>query len=260
MTNRGLQYDRRWMVADENGKFMTQRRFPRMSLIAVSIKDELRVSAPGMSELVVPLVSEGDRTEVEVWGDRTTAIPVGAKSQAWFSQFLGIDCQLVYMPDDAQRPTEHGKFSPDNLVSFADAFPYLLISEASLSGLNEQLQARGADPVKMDRFRPNLVVSGVSEPHEEDAWQQIKIGEATFDLPKLCARCSIPNVNQQTGDRSKEPTQTLSRYRYWDRGIWFGKNAMQAQASSQQSAPVLRVGDTVEILSKQTEPRARRKG
>lgn len=248
MTARGLQYDRRWMVIDAHGKFMTQRRFPRMALIAVALGgDGLRVSAPGMGELVVPLVSTGGAfVTVEVWGDRCQAIPVGADSKAWFSQFLETDCELVYMPDSAQRPTEHGKFGPDNLVSFADAFPYLLISEASLAGLNEKLTANGAEPVTMNRFRPNLVVAGASEPHAEDKWRQIRVGSAVFDLLKLCARCSVPNVNQQTGDRGKEPTKTLSTYRFWDKGIWFGHNCVQAD---DREDLMLHVGDEIEILS-----------
>ncbi|MEM6448849.1 MAG: MOSC N-terminal beta barrel domain-containing protein [Cyanobacteria bacterium P01_D01_bin.105] len=254
MTARGLQHDRRWMVVDARGKFMTQRRFPQMALISVALEDglkgELVVNAPGMETLVVPLmgkgdVSEGNGMEVEVWGDRCKAISVSAESKAWFSQFLETDCQLVYMPDDAQRPTEHGKLGPDNLVSFADAFPYLLISEASLNGLNQKLSGHDASPVSMDRFRPNLVISGASKPHAEDAWQQISISEAVFDLPKLCARCSIPNVEQQTGDRGKEPTKTLSTYRFWDKGIWFGKNGLQT--GGPQNA-VLRVGDEIRVL------------
>jgi len=248
LSARGLQYDRRWMVVDAQGQFLTQRKFPRMSLISVSIGDALRVSAPGMAELVVPLMSEGAGIEVEVWGDRTQAILVSAESAAWFSTFLGKECQFVYMPESAQRPAEHGQFGVDSLVSFADAFPYLLISEASLNGLNGKIKAKGSQPVPMNRFRPNLVVAGADAPHEEDRWQQIQIGEATFDLPKLCARCSIPNVNQKTGDRQKEPTKTLSTYRFWDRGIWFGQNAIQTGGGQDVR---LSVGDEVKILSRQ---------
>ncbi|MFK8182012.1 MAG: MOSC domain-containing protein [Phormidesmis sp.] len=246
MTSRGLQYDRRWMVVNAQGTFMTQRRFPRMALISVVIGDGLIISAPGMDELVVPLVSDGETwVEVEVWGDLCQAIPVSDESKAWFSHFLDADCQLVYMPDSAQRPTEHGKFGPDNQVSFADAFPYLLISEASLMGLNKKLRASGAEPVSMSRFRPNFVVAGVETPHSEDKWQQMSVGGAVFDLPKLCARCSIPNVNPQTGDRGKEPTKTLSTYRFWDKGIWFGQNCIQTGGVENR---VLHVGDEINIL------------
>ncbi len=268
LTVRGLHYDRRWMVVDAKGKFITQRRFPRMALIGVSIDESagcLRLSAPGMADLWVRvdfslgLDSGGrneplDRMSVEVWGDRFTAIAVGPESQQWFTQFIGIDAQLVYMPDNCNRPTAHGQLGDDKLVSFADGYPYLLISEASLAGLNEKLTAQGKVPVTMQRFRPNFVIKGVEVPHAEDSWQQVQIGEGVFDLPKLCDRCSIPNVDPMTGDfhrdrlgqRTSEPTATLSNYRFWDQGIWFGQNCIQHAAASSST---LRVGAAAKVLA-----------
>ncbi|MBE9079914.1 MOSC domain-containing protein [Romeria aff. gracilis LEGE 07310] len=241
---RGFQLDRRWMLVDEAGKFITQRRFPRMALIEVAVAaDGLRVTAPGMPELMVAFDDDSDalerRTEVEVWGDLTLALSAGAQSQQWFSQFLDFSCQLVYMPDEARRPTEHGEFGPDKLVSFADAYPFLLISEASLSDLNQKL----ADPVPMNRFRPNLVIRGC-EALAEDTWKQIRIGDIVFDVAKPCSRCSIPTVDQSTGERGKEPMQTLSTYRRWDSAIWFGQNLIQ------HGSGTLAVGDPVEVLSR----------
>ncbi|MGB3295212.1 MAG: MOSC N-terminal beta barrel domain-containing protein [Phormidesmis sp.] len=253
MTARGLQYDRRWMVVDAQGKFMTQRRFPRMALIGVEMGEQLKITAPGMSDLSVPLTAvSGERVNVEVWGDGCEAIALCPKSKQWFTQFIGVDCQLVYMPDSSHRPTDHGRFGDDSLVSFADAYPYLLISEASLAGLNHKLAENQKLPVPVSRFRPNLVIKGDIEPHAEDSWQQIQVGSAVFDLPKLCARCSIPNVDTQTGDypkdrhghRTSEPSQTLATYRAWDRGIWFGQNCVQYGTSSS----TLRIGDPVNVL------------
>lgn len=262
LTARGLQYDRRWMVVDAKGRFITQRRFPRMALIGVSIDEGascLRLSAPGMPDLSVWVdFSVGldlgvrnqpfDRVNVEVWGDRTTAIAVGPESQQWFTEFIGIDCQLVYMPDNCNRPTAHGQLGSNSLVSFADGYPYLLISEASLTGLNQKLIAQEKEPVTMQRFRPNFVIAGAKTPHDEDSWQQVQIGEAMFDLPKLCDRCSIPNVDLKTGDRTKEPTKTLSTYRSWDKGIWFGQNCIQHSDAPSIEAIALRVGDPVAIV------------
>ena len=254
MTSRGLKYDRRWMVVDGQGKFMSQRRFPKMALISVAIAHHLKINAPGMAELSVPLVSESDEfVKVEVWGDVCEAIAL-PQTKLWFSQFLDADCQLVYMPDSAKRLTAHGKLGDDNLVSFADGYPYLLISEASLAELNRKLAEKGEPAVTMKRFRPNLVVSGVETAHEEDQWRQIRVGEAVFDLPKLCDRCSIPNVNPKTGEystdrhgqRGKEPTKTLATYRAWDRGIWFGQNCVAQDGV----AKALRTGDIVEILER----------
>ena len=247
MTSRGLRYDRRWMVVDQQGKFMSQRRFPKMALISVAIEERLKIRAPEMGELSVPLVSEADGfVEVEVWGDACKAIAL-PEARSWFSRFLDTDCQLVYMPDSATRPTEHGKLGADNLVSFADAYPYLLISEASLNELNRRLAEKGEEAVTMKRFRPNLVVSGVKSAHDEDQWHRVQIGETVFDLPKLCARCSIPNVNPETGAPGKEPTKTLSTYRAWDRGIWFGQNGVVGLTRDGQT---LRVGDAVEVLER----------
>ena len=255
LTPRGFKYDRRWMVVDSQGKFMTQRKYPRMVLIEVALEESLRVNAPEMPELSVPLVPEiEERLQVEVWGDRCEAIACGPEAQQWFTQFIGVDCQLVYMPDSSQRPTAHGKLGEDKLVSFADAYPYLLISEASLELLNDKLVSKGKPTVSIERFRPNLVVRGVEKPHGEDQWQQIQIGSAEFDLPKLCDRCSIPTVHPKTGDRGKEPNETLATYRYWERGIWFGQNCVQ---SGDRAGYTLSVGDTVNVLQTKgavTEP------
>ena len=250
MTLRGLQYDRRWMVVDNQGKFITQRRFPRMALIGVAIAEQLQITAPGMPKLSVPLsvplsVESSERVSVAVWGDGCEAIALSPPTKQWFTQFIGIDCQLVYMPDSSHRPADHGKFGSDSLVSFADAYPYLLISEASLAGLNCKLSQKQKSPVPMSRFRPNLVIRGDVEPHAEDSWQHVQIGDAVFDLPKLCSRCSIPNVNAQTGQRTSEPSQTLATYRAWDRGIWFGQNCIQQSPSD---ITTLRIGDLVKVL------------
>jgi len=248
MTARGLQYDRRWMVVDASGQFMTQRRFPRMALIRVSIADVLSVNAPGMPELQVPLVSDSDElVTVEVWGDVCDAIAVSPEAKAWFTQFIRIDCQLVYMPERSHRPAAHEDLGKDNLVSFADAYPYLLLSEASLVGLNKKLAEKLTEPIPMDRFRPNLVVSGCDEPHAEDSWKTLRIGEAIFTVSKPCARCSVPTVNQATGVRGKEPIKTLATYRAWDSAIWFGQNLVSEDTSD--SLKTLSVGDEVEILA-----------
>lgn len=262
ITSRGLQYDRRWMVVDAKGKFISQRRFPRMALIGVSIVDQhLQITAPGMPDLSV-LIDDClgmdsssrnepfDRLTVEVWGDRCAAISLGADSQRWLTEFIGINCQLVYMPDSTQRPTAHGQIGSHQPVSFADAYPYLFISEASLTGLNAKLMAQGKAPVTMQRFRPNLVIRGCDAAHAEDRWQQIRIGEAVFDLPKLCDRCTIPNVDPTTGDHGQEPTQTLSTYRYWNKGIWFGQNGVQANVPSEHGIlnGTLQVGDAIEVI------------
>lgn len=245
---RGLAGDRRWMVVDPQGKFITQRQVPAMALIQVSLGAEtLRLSAPGQSSLVLPS-SLGDAAgakelTVEIWGDRCLAIAASSEADSWVSQALQIPCRLVYMPDHCQRPTAHGQLGEETLVSFADAYPVLLISEASLAALNQRLD----QPVPMDRFRPNLVVRGC-DAFAEDTWQRIRIGEVQFDLPKGCDRCSIPGVDQRTGLQQREPLLTLAQFRRWDGKIWFGQNLVQRNLGK------LSLGNEVEILALKPHP------
>ena len=238
VTMRGLLHDRRWMICDRSGKFLTQRKFPKMALIQVSVDDHLHLTIAGSDhygELQIPAVPAATSVEVDVWGDRCTAWSMGDTAAQWLSEFLGQEVQLVYMPDSTKRLTDHGRFDTPN--SFSDAYPFLLISEASLADLNRRLD----QPVPMNRFRPNLVVSGCG-PFAEDTWKQIKIGDVVFDVAKACSRCSIPGVEQATGVQGKEPLKTLATFRRWDHAIWFGQNLLA------HSAGTLTVGDEVEIL------------
>lgn len=261
---RGLEFDRRWMVVDSNHKFMTQRKVAKMALMGVEITDAtLKVTAPDISPLEIPLPAPTEDLEslpqhsltVEVWGDRCAAISTGRDSQAWLSEVLGKDCQLVYMPDSSDRPTDHGKFSDTQQVSFADAYPFLLISEASLADLNRRLVERQADPIPMNRFRPNLVVAGC-DAFAEDTWTQIQIGTHRLTVAKACSRCVIPSIDQATGIKQKEPLPTLITFRHWDGDIWFGQNLIHTEPPSSivgkslgQSLGDLTVGDRLTLLS-----------
>ncbi len=240
VASRGLQHDRRWMVVDAKGRFMSQRKHPRMALIWVTLGEQMQLEAPNQPPLVLPPIPD-TKTEVavEVWGDLCKAELMGPAAADWLSRFLEVPCQLVYMPEQAQRATAHGKLGADKLVSFADAYPFLLISEASLADLNQRLDK----PVPMNRFRPNLVVSGC-DAYAEDTWTQIRIGEVMFRVEKGCDRCSIPGVDQATGVATQEPLPTLATYRRWQGKIWFGQNLVQENLGE------VRVGDPVEILAK----------
>jgi len=238
VSDRGLQYDRRWMLVDEQGKFLTQRQFPQMALIQVQLgEDALVVEAPNQPSLSIPLNYKSDqRLPVQVWNDICEAIPLTQEISCWFSEFLHIPCQLVYMPEDSIRPIDPNYANPSESVSFADGFPFLLISEASLQDLNQRLE----QPVPMNRFRPNLVISGC-EAFAEDSWRQIRIGSLPFRVVKPCSRCTITTVNQSQGIRGKEPLATLANYRLRNGKIYFGQNVIQEQLGT------LRVGDEVEI-------------
>ncbi|MEM9807683.1 MAG: MOSC N-terminal beta barrel domain-containing protein [Cyanobacteria bacterium P01_D01_bin.56] len=239
VTLRGLKHDRRWMVCDRNGNFLTQRKLPKMALIQVGVEDTLTLSIRGLpdSALELPAVpSTHQPVNVEVWGDSCVAWSMGDIASKWLSDFLGLEAQLVYMPDSTHRPIDHGRFDTHN--SFSDAYPFLLISEASLADLNSRLE----ESVPMNRFRPNLVVQGC-KPFAEDTWKQIKIGDIIFDVAKACSRCSIPGVEQATGHQGKEPLKTLATYRRWDHAIWFGQNLIAHDEGS------LTVGNEVKILA-----------
>ena len=234
----GLVHDRRWMLVDEGGGFVSQRRHPRMALISTRIApDRLVVSAPGMPDLEVPLEGEPEgRIDVEVWGDAQRGAPVGGYADRWFGRFLGVRCRLVRKPEDDVRPVDSAYARSGDQTSFADGFPLLLISEASLEDLNARLES----PVPMNRFRPSLVVRGCG-PHAEDGWEEVRVGEAVFRVAEPCARCAVTTVDQQTGERGREPLRTLATYRKADGEVLFGRNLIHT------SPGTLGVGDPVGV-------------
>ncbi len=234
----GLRVDRRWMVVDPDGKFVSQRIAPRLALVrAAAQPDGLHAQAPGQEDLFVRLPDGKARASVELWGDIIPAAAADEEAHAWFSRFLDMECRLVFLDDPASRPVEDGYGRPGDVVSFADSFPALLISEASLEALNERL----AEPVPMHRFRPNLVVSGV-EAFAEDGWERVRIGEVHFLVVKPCARCVVTTIDQEKGVSSgKEPMQTLNTFRRGEDGkVRFGQNLVPMHSG------VVRRGDIVQ--------------
>jgi uncharacterized protein len=231
--------DRRWMLVDENGRFLTQRILPRMTLIAPRFAgDDLIVEAPGMPALTINSWSgEGEWIPVQIWRDELRLPHPDPSYSNWFSSFLGQSSRLIHLPDSAIRPVEAPYNQPPWRVSLADSFPLLAIGQASLDLLNTKLQT----PVPMARFRPNLVVVG-SEPHEEDRWRRVRIGEVELAFVKLCTRCAIPQVDPDTGETGLEPLQTLARYRRPERKVLFGHKGLVTTPG------VLRVGDKIEVL------------
>ncbi len=217
---RGIEHDRRWMVVDGRGVFVSQRTHPRLALVGTALEgDALRLSAPGLPNVtVVPPDEHAAAMPVRVWNDDVGAFPAAATASAWISEHLGARCTLVHLPDSAARRVK-APYRPASLVSFADAFPFLLLSEASLAELNRRLDR----PVPMDRFRPNLVVSGCA-PHAEDSWRRIRIGDVVFTVAKPCSRCVVVATDQSTGERHREPLATLATYRLQEGKVMFGQN------------------------------------
>lgn len=240
VSKNGLLYDRKWMLIDTNRQFLSQRTTPRMTLIKTTISSEhLILSAPGMPDLPLPLhPSGGEVIDSTIWHDQCAARSASIDADKWLSHFLDINCRLVYQPDELIRPVNPEFSNPSDQVSFADGFPFLIVSQESLNALNHEMQLN----LPMIRFRPNLVVSGCAS-YEEDAWRKISIGNIGFRLTKPCARCSVPTIDPMTGKSGKEPLTTLNRTRKWQNKIYFGQNALHDQSG------ILRVGDSVLINS-----------
>ncbi len=217
---RGFEHDRRWMVVDDSGRFISQREQPALCRVSTSLHaDGIRLAVDGHGEQLLPYTLEsGEERSVSVWSHSGVAVVHGAASR-WLSAALGQVCSLVYMPERHERQVNPERARPGDIVSFADGYPFLVISEASLSDLN----ARLATPLEMRRFRPNIVVSGV-EPYAEDSWRELSIGAVSFRAVKRCDRCVVTTLDPDSGERGKEPLATLAKYRQSEGKVWFGMN------------------------------------
>ena len=239
---RGLAHDRRWMVVDADGRFLTGRQLATMTLIRAQPEPEgaLVLSAPGHGALHVAPPAAGVRLRVRVWDSTVDARPAGREADDWLSAVLGRPLRLVHMDEGARRPVDARYAQPGDEVSFADGFPLLLISQAALDHLNTRL----ARPVAITRFRPNLVVDGCA-PHAEDGWRRIRIGTVEFDVVKPCVRCVFTTVDPERGERDPdgEPLRTLLTYRRTPKGVTFGQNLIP------RGTGTLRIGDPVTVLA-----------
>ena len=234
----GLARDRRFMVVNADGRFMTQRRHPHMSLLRAELTDDgLALSFPGHGALNVSRPDACAGSDVEIWGESVSGHDAGPEVAAWLTAWMGEPCRLVYMHASTHRPVDARYAQPPARVSFADGYPFLLIGEASLADLNDRLP----QPITMARFRPNLVVAGAA-PFEEDGWRRIRIGEIIFDVVKPCARCVITAVDPDTATPGKEPLRTLATYRKVDSEVMFGQNVIH------RGRGTLSIGDAVEVL------------
>lgn len=234
----GLKYDRKWMLIDSERQFLSQRRLPQMALIKTALTEEqLILTASGMDDLALELEPQaGTIVRSTIWHDQVDSLAVSGEADNWFSHFLQVDCQLVYQPELAIRPVNPKFAKAEDQTSLSDGFPFLLVSESSLAALNQAMQF----DLSMNRFRPNLVVSGCGS-YDEDLWREITIGAIRFRLPKPCSRCSVPTINPDTAETGKEPLTTLNRLRKWENKVYFGQNALH------DSCGVLSVGDSVEV-------------
>lgn len=257
----GLAHDRRWVLIGDDGQFMTQRQWSAMALIRTALTaDALRLSAPGMADLDLPLDSSARQVGVEtigVWKDTLEARCESDAAAQWCSAFLKTSCRLYKVGETAARPAKPewvekwrakhpdlaDAFGGDHFFGFADGFPLLVVNQTSLDDLNARLQAKGAAPVLMNRFRPNIVLQGEWEAFEEDHTAMITTGEVGMAFVRPCTRCSIPDIDPRTAVRHDEPGRTLAGYRNLGGGVVFGQNAIvNAPADAR-----LKVGDEVAI-------------
>lgn len=250
----GLRGDRRWLLIDDEGQFYSQRRLPEMALLDVeALADGLRLSFAGESIVVQLPDASAERVPATVW-EHSLLAPVACTSvNQWISRLFGESMRLVYCPDDAERAVDAdytpgsreapgteaspGDMPLQRLVAFADGFPLLVISQASLDALNARLTV----PVPMDRFRPNLVIDG-AQAYAEDHWQRLRIGSTVVSLVKPCSRCAIPGIDQQTGQRDPLINRALAQYRRRDGVIYFGMNALTTPGAR------FALGDTVQVV------------
>jgi uncharacterized protein YcbX len=237
----GIEYDRHWMLVDDKGKFITQRKHPKLSLLKAWIDgDALNLKIPGQKKLVSKIIpkANNDLIKVNIWQDELLAKGVEPCVDDFISERLNKKCKLVVM--DHKQPRVISDEAAEGTVSFADAFPFLLLGSESLNTLNGKLK----NAVSMQNFRPNIVVN-TYQANEEDNWNEIKIGEVRFKNVKPCSRCILTTVDPETGKRSidQEPLVTLLTYRKIEQKIMFGINLIALNEG------VIRKGDSVEVVS-----------
>jgi uncharacterized protein YcbX len=243
VTPRGLQNDRRFMVVDGNNDLVTQREYPKMATVWVEIENDAVIfSAPDVESIAFPASPRGLPTQtVRVWSSHVPAHAVTPEADRWLSDYLGAGVRLVYMPDSTERRVNPDFATNGEIVSFADGYPFLVASMASLDDLNARITANGGEALPMNRFRPNLVISGCAA-YAEDRLGEIVIGDAVFRAVKPCVRCQVTTTDQADGVvRGPQPLQTLATYRDSPNGVMFGMNLIPLRLGT------VTVGDAVTL-------------
>ncbi len=244
VTDRGLKYDRRWMLIDNNCAFITQREYPQMAVLKARLGENYITVSDGYSNnsnLVIPYEGfDNGQVKVSIWNAVCDALQTSEFIDQWFSDILKIKCRLVYMPDESMRPvdTTSGYAPTGKFTSFADAYPFLMLGQESVNDLNTRLEA----PVSITRFRPNLVFSG-GQPYIEDHIEEFEINGVKFLGLENCARCSIITINQENAEIDKAPLKALSTYRKNGNNVFFGRNVVHSGTGK------ISIGDEI-ILAK----------
>jgi len=223
VTEKGLLHDRKWMLIDSHNQFLSQRRAPKMALINTQLTETELILSTETSGSISLKIDPQDGTEIisTIWNDQCPSKTMSKQADRWLSDFLDIECKLVYQPENVTRPVDPNYARSSDKVNFSDGFPFLITSEASLNSLNQAMELQ----LPMQRFRPNLVISQC-ESYAEDSWREISINNISFRLPKACSRCSVPTIDTETAQTGKEPLTTLNRLRKWNNKVYFGQNAL----------------------------------
>ncbi len=241
VSDRGLKYDRRWMIIDLNGNFISQRTKPEMALITTDISnDKIILRHKITSEQIEFGINEttSKRIKAKVWNDEVDVVHVNSDIDEWLGNNLNIRCRLVFMPDDSIRFVDNNFARNNEITSLSDGYPFLLIGQSSLDDLNTKLKNK----IGFERFRPNLVFSG-GVPFEEDKWESFEINEIKFYPVKPCSRCVIITTNQNTAERDDEPLKVLSEYRKFNNKVMFGQNVIH------KGSGLLKVGDEIQVIN-----------
>jgi len=240
---RGLKNDRRWMLVDNNNQFMTQRENHAMALLKTAIlNDRILISNKHKPDerIHIPVaITNSKKIRVRVWNDDCDVLEADASINNWFTHQLEQECKLVYMPEDSLRVVDTNYASGEEITSFTDGYPILLLGQASLDDLNSRLEEK----LPINRFRPNIVFSG-GKPYEEDEMEQFIINGINFFGVKLCARCPIPTIDQESAVKNKEPLKTFSTYRQLNNKIYFGQNLLH------KGKGIIHVNDSIEVLKR----------
>ncbi|CAB4262397.1 unnamed protein product [Prunus armeniaca] len=268
VTPTGFRWDRQWLVVNYKGRAYTQRVEPKLSLVQVELPDEafiegwepskssyLVLKAPGMDALKVSLIAPREVSNgVSVWEWSGSALDEGADASKWFSDYLGKPSRLVRFNTASETRPVEPEYAPGHKIMFSDMYPYMLLSQGSMDALNNVLK----EPIPVNRFRPNILVEGC-EPFSEDLWTEIRIDKLTFLGVKLCSRCKIPTINQETGIAGAEPNETLRKIRsdsvlrptQKQKGkVYFGQNLVFEGSLTGKKGNFVKVGDPVYVLKK----------
>ncbi|KAK9267400.1 hypothetical protein L1049_009825 [Liquidambar formosana] len=268
ITPTGFRWDRQWLVVNSRGRAYTQRVEPKLALVDVELPNEafsdgweptkssyLVLRAPGMYVLKVSLSKPCEIADgVSVWEWSGSALDEGAEASQWFSNYLGKPSRLVRFNTVSETRPVDPKYARGHKTMFSDMYPFMLLSQGSMNALNRLLK----EPIPVNRFRPNILVDGC-EPFNEDLWTEMRINNFTFQGVKLCSRCKVPTINQETGVAGSEPTETLMKFRSdkvlrpsrkQQGKVYFGQNLVCMESLTEGKGKIIKVGDPVYVLEK----------